>query len=80
MIIERVLQFGDVNELRWLFKNIEYTRILDYFSSRGWQIFADVNYNYWYQFLKNFRKNKIDWQKVNKKRLLLKKKNKFWKY
>lgn len=80
IVIERVLQFGDLKQLRWAFKNIGYARILEYFSSRGWQIFSDVNYNYWFHLLKDFKINNIDWQKINTQRLLLKKKNKFWKY
>lgn len=80
MIIERILQFGDIKQLRWAFKNIGYTKIIDYFSARGWQIFSDVNYSFWFYILKNFKKNKIDWQKINNQRSLLKKKNKFWKY
>jgi hypothetical protein len=80
VIIERVLQFGNSRQIKWLFKNVGYQKIINYFAKRGWQLLSNKSYNYWFLFLKNFKKNNIDWQLINKQRFLLKQRNKFWNY
>ncbi len=80
VIIERALQFGNIKQLRWIFKYFGYPAILKYFTSRGWRILSDMDYNFWLNILRSFQKNNIDWKKINQLRSLHKRKNKSWKF
>jgi len=52
LIIQRTLEFGTWDEIRWLFRTYGAGRIRRFIKERGERWLSRVTFNYWLKFLK----------------------------
>ena len=71
LIIERTLEFGTRDELKWLFKTYGSQRIKEFVRTRGYRSLSKRGFNYWRTVLRIRKYKKPRW--LTNKHLL-------WKY
>jgi hypothetical protein len=80
LLMERVMQFGDMKQIQLLLKIASFNDLAVFFSGKGWKNFSNIDFNFWFNILKEFKKKEIDWNQLFRQRQSIRNKYVAWKY
>jgi len=80
LLMERVMQFGDMNQIRSMMQVYSFSDLAVYFESEGWKQFSNINFNFWHFVLKDYKKKEIDWNKLLHQRQSIRNRFIAWKH
>lgn len=80
LILERVMQYGNMKQIQMMLKLTSFNELALFFSRKGWFNFSNVDFNFWYHILKDYKKKEINWDNLLHQRRSARSKYIAWKY
>lgn len=78
LLKERVMQFGNMKQIRLMMKVFSYNELALFFASKAWRNFSNIDFNFWYLILKDYKKKEIDWNQLFRQRQSVRNKYVAW--
>jgi hypothetical protein len=80
LIMERVMQYGSMKQIQMMMKLFSFSDLAVFFAKDGWKNFSNIDFNFWYHILKDYKKKEINWNQLLHQRQLLRNKYIAWKH
>ncbi|RPI16641.1 MAG: hypothetical protein EHM58_11460 [Ignavibacteriae bacterium] len=80
LLLERVMQHGNMKQIQMLMKIFTFNDLAVFFAGKGWKNFSNIDFNFWYHILKDFKKKEIDWNQLLHQRQSIRNKFIAWKH
>lgn len=80
LIMERIMQFGNMKQIQMMMRVFSFDDIALFFAKEGWKNFSNVDFNFWYYILRDYKKKEINWNQILHQRQLLRSRYTAWKH